>query len=172
MNTVFMDTETSGTNPFIHEVISVGYVIEKPNGEIREVEFSVPFDESKAEPKALEVNGWGTRTFPPQITIEEAALKIVDDWDSCAIVASPTHFDLGFILALLTKAGRGPSWSHRTVIDFRSYWLGERWKDANEQAFGLKDIGEALGVPVPEDRHGALVDAKWLREMYWRVVNG
>jgi len=170
MSIVFVDTETTGLNPFIHEVISVGYVIETDGEIVKEVEFSVPFDVDKADPKALEVNGWGTRHFPEQITVEEAALKIVDDWDSLAIMASPTHFDLGFILALLTKAGRTPSWSHRQVVDFRSFYLGTWFREADYSALGLRDLSERLEVPMPSDRHGALVDAKWLREMYRKAL--
>lgn len=163
---VFVDVETSGLNPFIHEAISVGYVIEYPEGHNKEVEFSVPFDEDMADAHALEINGWGTREFPPEVTYEQAALMIIDDWDSKTIVASPTFFDMGFITALLTKVGRGPSWSHRQVIDFRSYFLGRMGHQLWTNSIGLAHISHELGIPDPLDRHGALVDARWLRDMH------
>lgn len=163
---IFFDVETTGLSFFKHEMIEIGYVNHR--GSI-EFSFSLDFDESKADPEALAVNGWGKREFAPTVDPHWAAQQIALDWEGKAIVASPTYFDMGFVLAFLEKHDVKPTWSHRTVVDLRSYFLGDRMKSAGEEALSLDDISKKLGVPAPLDRHSALVDAKWMRDLYTEI---
>ncbi len=165
---VVVDIETSGLDPAVHEVIEVGGV----DNTGWEFEFSLPFDQSKAEEKALEVNGWGKRPFAPEISHANAVATLsgIFSHPNPLIVASPAHFDVGFLEALFRSQGSRPPWSHRSVIDLKSYAcarLGVLTDFKNSEIARLFDIER----DEDEDEHTALGDARWTARI-WHALLG
>lgn len=154
-----VDVETGGIDPTRDPLIEVAYV---NYGGDKEVSFSLPFDEKACDPKALEVNGWGKREFAPELHPDVAASKLVTDWRDSLIIASPSWFDIGFIVKWLGDGGYKPSWSHRAVVDLKSLYCGKLdWL----YPFKNSVISENLGVPDASD-HTALGDARWTMELF------
>ena len=66
-----IDTETTGLDPFKHDLLDLSYAYVNPNsgeqlGEIRKIHFPLSTGWTlNADPKALEVNGYDTNYVPP-----------------------------------------------------------------------------------------------------------
>lgn len=167
----FIDIETSGLDPAYHDVIEVGCVFAEHGHRIGDDEFSVPFREDRAEPRALEVNGWGNRPFAEQITHDEAAdrLEMWFEDDVTYFCSWHTTLDECFLNQMLRRGGRTVPWSHRNVIDLPSLVMGR---------LGVLTPGSSrellvqLGLdPDFEDRHTALADAHANYRAYMALRN-
>lgn len=170
---VAVDIETTGLDPCRHEIIEVGIYGRFtevwhgdgsiPQGAPIAITFSLSFDEAKASPEALEINGWGKRPFPPEVPEAYAASLMNDVLTDALIVASPSFFDIGFLDAFYrTKVEGNPPWSHRNILDLKSYVYGKF-----PVPFGRSNdhISEFLQVKNTKD-HTALGDARWTWEMF------
>lgn len=158
-NWIAVDIETSGLDPCYHETIEVGLCWSNGN----ELSFSLEFDIVKATPKALEVNGYRIRNFAPYVDkyyalgILSAAFK-----GGALLVASPAHFDVGFLEQLFRREGMDPPWSHRSVIDLKSFACAR---------FGIltnlknSEISLLLDIEDTSD-HTALGDARWTAQLF------
>lgn len=162
---IVVDIETSGLDPHVHEVIEIGMVSWK--GE--EWSCSLPFDIDKASPKALEVNGWGTREFAPSVkpmqalnTMHKAFYKT-----GALIIASPAHFDVGFLEALFRKNALDPPWGHRSVIDLKSFAcarMGVLTDLKNAEIARMFDVEDTSD-------HTALGDALYTARLWRALLN-
>lgn len=162
---VAVDLETSGLDPAIHEIIEVGVVWRMPGRlDTATMEFALQFDESRADPKALEVNGWGKREFGPTVDKQWAREFLMELLDDAHVVGKNPIFDLSFLQRfLLLKTGEKP-WHHRTV-DIGAVCMGRfRLLDPpNTEA-----VESLTGIRIPENkRHSALADAQWA----WDVLH-
>jgi DNA polymerase III epsilon subunit-like protein len=126
----FFDIETSGLDPFKHDVIEFGYVLTDERLTVQaETSFSVPFDIEVADEGALEVNGWGQREFAGEMAVGAAAGKLIRDLAGATMVVNSLQFDLTFTSVFLHRYGQdidgfSPSpWSHRSV-DLKSVTAG------------------------------------------------
>ena len=120
---VAVDIETTGLDPLHHEVIEVGMIIDLPDHpEVYPVEFSLAFDENKADPEALAVNGWGSREFAPLINPRDAALVLHENLDDVHIVGKNPTFDAGFLEVFLKRHGYQRNWHHRLVDVGSLFW--------------------------------------------------
>jgi DNA polymerase-3 subunit epsilon len=164
MNLHFIDIETSGLDPNKHDVIEVG-IVSTHHGKVeRRTQFSLAFDPAYASPRALEVNGYGKRTFAPLLPDDEA-FALVDDIfsDKGLFIAWHAHFDSSFMNAWYARANRSTPWTHRRVVDLPSLIMGAK---------GIITLGSSremliqLGLDADfEGRHSALADA----EMNWKA---
>lgn len=166
MEWVAVDLETSGLDPHGHEIIEVGLA----HRDGMTWAMSLEFDEAMADPKALEINGWGNRPFAPLVPVGDL-LRILDmlfSHTGTLLVASPAHFDVGFLEAFCRRHGRRPPWGHRSVIDLKSYACAR---------FGVltdlknSEISRMLNIEDTSD-HTALGDAKWTRELFAGLTEG
>jgi DNA polymerase III epsilon subunit-like protein len=158
-NWIAVDIETSGLDPAYHQTIEVGLVARNGN----EQSFSLSFDESRASPKALEVNGWGVRDFAPQVDKHYALGLLSEAFEGGALlIASPAHFDVGFLEQLFRTEEMNPPWGHRSVIDLKSYACAR---------FGVltdlknSEISRLLDIEDTSD-HSALADARWTAQLF------
>lgn len=173
---VAVDLETSGLNPFVHEIIEVGLVWKAPPDApidyLRRMEFVLSFDESKADPKALEVNGWGKREFGPVVDRGWALEFLAELLDDAHLVGkNPGNFDAQFLRSFFIREGwawgEKPTWHHR-MIDVGTLVQGRfRLPDPPDTA----SVEELTNVRIPENkRHSALADAQWAWDVYEWVV--
>lgn len=185
---VFVDVETTGVDPATDEVIEVAMV--GLAGE--SVTFSLAFDETTANPKALEINGWGSRPFPPQRTAWYAADQILgwfgwepDDepdhrdnpvtWSrdrKVGFVGKHAHFDAAFLTSFLKRAGAPEvaPWT-KYVYDLPSLACGRLGispticsSGALERHFSL--YPQRTHRDDGDPYHTALADAEWNRDLY------
>ncbi len=167
----FLDIETSGLNPFYHDVLEVAYVREFGSGDTRETHFSLPIDQKRAEPKALEVNRYKERyaeLFAIQTTRTRAVARLLVELEDCIIVGANPAFDATFLRYLIWQETQNePSWHYR-LIDLNT--LGTGWLKYPD-IMTTKGLAEEFGVPIPEGYHSALVDACWNREVYHAILD-
>lgn len=165
---VFFDIETSGLDPFLHEIIEVGYVIEDERGHVvAEEAFSLPFDEAIADSAALKVNGWGKRAFAIQIDHAAAAPKMMRDFAGATMVVNALQFDLTFASAYLHEHGMPnvSPWSHRS-IDLKSVTAGVLGIDPAQLTTGA--IMRHFGL-TNANAHTALADAWFNRDWFYAL---
>lgn len=155
----FVDIETSGLDPYRHEVIEVGVVSAAHGERVDELEFSLPFDESRAEPRALEINGWGRRPFAARVSVADGLDALDATFQKGDLFCAwHAHFDEAFLAELYRKNDRRAPWSHRAVVDLPSLIMGRLGVIT---AGSTKDLMAQLRLADDfEGRHTALVDAE------------
>jgi DNA polymerase III alpha subunit (gram-positive type) len=165
----FVDLETSGLDPLTHEIIEAAVIVERAtDGKVvAEFECSLPFDESRANPKALEINGWGKREFPPQVKPSKVVARVASLTDGALFIGNCPWFDDAFLKALFREHDQKPGW-HYHLVDVENLIAG---KLGLAPPWDSKRVSEAVGVPVPTDQHGAMPDARWSRELYHAALD-
>lgn len=169
-----IDIETTGLDPTRHEVCEIGVVYGQGQDwhpQAGTFGASLEYDEEAADPRAMEINQVPARRIALQAPPVVHWRPLLDTLDSILkdrlIVASPAHFDVGFLTALWHKHERKPPWGHRAVIDLKSYAAG-KWGLTTD--LGNGEIARLLNVPENEDEHTALADAIWTAQIWTRLI--
>lgn len=153
----FLDIETSGLNPVLHEPIEVAYILEPDEVTVG---VSLPFHEDTADPMALEVNGYGKRPFLPMMDSFTFAKKLHGDLRDRIIVGNNVQFDMNFLREFLSRVSPLllPTWQHH-VVDLKAIAGGAL---GLEPPWKTNELCELLSVDPPgKEAHTALGDARW-----------
>lgn len=165
---VYLDIETTGLNPFIHEVWEVAYAFDDEPIQV----FELPHSLVTADPAALRVNRYVERhpssdqptmdmvMFPRPPARPDLALK--EALYGCTIVGANPAFDTSF----LSYRWRGERpWSYR-LIDIEVYAQAIfDW----ERPRGLAGVVDALngrGYSIVQPDHTAFLDVTATRDAY------
>lgn len=171
-NLLFLDTETTGLDPAIHEPIEVGAVLCSPDGDIV-MEYSVRMQPSpgaieRAEPKALEVNGYTPELWADALPRAVVAKTLHSMSTDARLVASNVAFDAAMSTRLLKEHGFKPAWSHRLIDIGAMAWplnvLGYL------ERTGLFAMCEELGIPPEPEVHRAINGARLHRLVYLALL--
>ena len=96
----FVDTETMGLDPEVHEMIE--FAVKTSNG--KKIHFKIkPQHIETASPRALEINGYSPARWKDAIEPKQAALIIYEWLGDAIIIGQNVKFDIGFIKSLLKK---------------------------------------------------------------------
>ena len=104
----FIDTETTGLDPSVHEVIEFAVIVEYPDGSTDQYHTLIkPTHIETAQPKALEINGYAAHPerWDDAPEFEQVAETICEWLLGCVIVGHNAGFDLAFLAA---EMGRSP----------------------------------------------------------------
>lgn len=168
MRYAFLDIETSGLDPIKHEPIEVAYLIYENEEHSYTRNLSLPFNIHEGEPKALEVNGFGKREFPPMWDLRFFAGTLQTDLENTWIIGNNVQFDMGFLVEVLRKFHRVPTWKYH-LIDVKAVAAG---KLNMKPPWSTDKMCAKLGIDVPGVRaHTALGDAEWNRDV-WEAIYG
>jgi DNA polymerase III alpha subunit (gram-positive type) len=164
MRFVSIDLETTGLDPTFHEMCEFGWATHEYSDS-----FFVPIDVRKADPVAMEINGYLKRRKESNtVTHGDAIQRITTLFDPAMseeetmIVCSPSFFDMGFLTAYWYKHTHvRPPWGHRNILDIKSFaaGLGYDWRGKNSE------IGDKLGISDTSN-HTAAQDAKYQLEIF------
>jgi DNA polymerase-3 subunit epsilon len=165
----FIDTETTGLDPSRHEVIDFAAVIRSADGSTERVSFKIrPEHLERADPKALEVNGYTPEGWAGAISQEEGARRMLDALNGCVIVGHNVGFDLDFIKATVTrhdKAGARKLPYHKVDTVTLAYVVLAPY---GLDKLSLESVCNFLGV-TNEGAHTALADVERCMAVYDRL---
>jgi DNA polymerase III subunit epsilon len=158
---VFVDVETTGLDPRLHQVTEVGWAVEDAFVRVHRPAHNLKF----ADPKALEISRYfergldaSDRTRPgPSLLFGD----LLRDLTGAQLVAANASFDAGFLRSLI---GYAP-WHYR-VFDLEVYAEGILELDHTP---GLREIHQILiskGWKINPPDHSAGVDVECLRGCY------
>lgn len=192
---IFLDTESTGLDPDRHEVWEVGYIVrDEDHRDVEAVWQIAPAHLERADPYALRIGRFwerrakseppGIESFAAQGRAERFAALI----DGATIVGAVPDFDVRFLTKWLARCGL-PWTAHYHLCDVENLAVGYLRRQLDEES-SLRGTGQAvspwqalravldppwssealsmaLGVKIrEEDRHTALGDARWARDLY------
>lgn len=178
---VFIDTETGGTIPNKHSLLSIGCVLwEKDIGVIDQAEFFVLSKRYIVTQKAKEMNSFNINehnhlAHEPKMVIEEMLgffFKYFDKNTAIPLIGHNVQFDINFLKVLFKKNNRSFSkyFSHRAIDTysvFKTLVLSDRIGvniDSSAEAF------KYFGIKV-NNRHSALGDCMATVELYENLLS-
>jgi DNA polymerase III epsilon subunit family exonuclease len=178
-NLAFIDVETTGLNPDLHEIIELGVVLVRQIPQegkgpalevISEYEYKIiPERLFNADPESLKINGY----TPEKWTDAKPLKEVMEDFSvrtkSASFVAHNVAFDLEFIKRAFEHAGV-KSQMHYHRIDTISLAFAKLYHDPKVEKFSLRFLCEYFGIKN-ENAHTALSDARATFELYQKLVN-
>lgn len=165
MNRTYLDTETSGLDPYTHEILEVAFVVEQlptdPNGvgEITKIWESKikPHHIRAAQAKALEVNGYNPDDWKDAPYFEDVADEIKEILSEASVlVGHNPNFDTGFLTAAFRREGMNPYIPYHKIDSVTSAYEAWGW-DGSGQKLSLDNLRDLLGIPRKKS-HSALID--------------
>ena len=167
----FVDIETTGLNPHVAEIIEIGVVVYNiKTGTVEERNVKVrPLHIERAEPKALEVNGYREQDWKDAVTLEEALNEIGGICEGATFLAYNATFDWSFLEKAYQDTGVAiPFHYHRLCIMSMAWAKVPRSK---VQGYSLKTICAYLGIAPEPKIHRALNGARKACQVYMRLTN-
>lgn len=152
MTLVYLDTETTGLDPNLHEVWEVAWAVD--DGPI--ISGSVWHRLENFDPKALEINGYHERIDVIEPVDGDDLYKALH---GATLVGANPAFDAAFLRA---RWGEAP-WRYR-MLDVEAYAMPLL---GYSEPKGLATIAADLGVEAPD--HTAAADVHTLRECHRRL---
>ena len=168
MREIVVDTETTGLSPAAgHRVIEIGcleLVNHVPTGSIFH-EYLNP--ERRVPEEAVQIHGLTDEFVATKPLFESVADAFLEFVAESRLIIHNAEFDLGFLNAELVRAGRGTL--RNSVVDTvalarKKYPGGQANLDALCRRFNI-DNSERT-------KHGALLDAELLAEVYLELIGG
>lgn len=177
---LWIDCETTGTDPLIHDIWQLAYLIEI-DGEIVDGEnmYIRPWNTKNIEDRALEVGGTTIdKLLKIDLELPQAVANVKRSWvkyvnkydreDKFVIAGYWVNFDAGFLRQSFHKAGDKygiGSWCFSPCLDVASFVAvaiakhGFRFPN-----YKLETVCDRLGIPI--QAHDALSDIYATRTLY------
>lgn len=179
----FVDTETTGLDPDLHEIWEVGLILRDSAFGESEYHWRLPVDLGRADPMALKISGYFERADSLRLTNpEDFARQFEERTRGAHLVGAVISFDEERLRRLLRRHGCCPMW-HYHLIDVEALAVGYLYGSLGEVdgdrqfprpslPWRSDDLSRECGVEPPGDdqRHTALGDARWARDLYDSVT--
>lgn len=175
----FLDIETTGLNPDLHDVWEIALILREPDEEAdAEFRWTVEPDLATADPKALEIGRYWERTMRlsnPRFDAEfydsaDAARELAHLLVGAVVVGANPAFDQAFLTRWLRRHGQVWAAHYRTIDVTTLGWGYLIATSAVRAAEGMprsEAVSGLIGVdPAGYDRHTALGDARWVRDQF------
>jgi len=169
MREIVLDTETTGLDPAAgHRIVEIGMlelINHIPSGETFHRYINPQRDMSG---EAFAVHGLSSEFLSDKPTFAAIADELLGFIDEAPLIIHNAGFDMGFINAELTRLAR-PMLDGDRVIDTlalarRKHPMGPNSLDALCRRHGIDNSRR--------DKHGALLDAELLAEVYLALIGG
>lgn len=180
MKKLWLDLETTGTDPNKHSAIQLAVIVETPKAEVVWEAKMRPWDGAIIEEEALVING-RTReeimTWPEPKAVYAELLALLGDHadkfnraDKFWFWGFNSGFDFQFMHSLAGKCGdkylmSWLQWPPLCVAQELARRFPDKWAAIRPRK--LVNIAQAFGVEVPENLHDAKADILLTREI-WR----
>ena len=177
---LWIDCETTGTEPKVNDIWQLAYLIEI-DGEIVDGEnmYIRPYNVKNIEEKALEIGGTTIdKLLDIKLTVSQAVPKIKKTWakyidkfnrdDKFVIAGYWVHFDADFLRQMFHKAGDKygiGSWCFSPLLDVSTFvGIAVAMKGFRFPNYKLETVCDRLGIPL--EAHDALSDIHATRTLY------
>ena len=166
MREIILDTETTGLDPAVgHRIVEIG-AVEVVDGNRTGRVFHYYLNPERSMPKEAErVHGLGDEFLADKPLFKEIAKEMLEFFADSTLVINNAGFDLKFINAELAKIRKQPL--SQKIVDTleiaRKKFPGAKANlDALCSRFGINR--------AHRDKHGALLDAELLADVYERLM--
>jgi DNA polymerase III epsilon subunit-like protein len=172
----FIDTETTGLNPLVHELLEVAVVTEEVDegnpfrpGPLRVwVQKVKPNHLETATAKALEVNGYTPEDWSDAVDFGTVAQELLSRLEGGVLVGHNIKFDLAFLESALLSVGVTPKFSHHSIDTVTLAY--EHWGLVGDvEKVSLDTLRTHLGIPVAKN-HTSLKDALDCRTVFHKAM--
>lgn len=177
---IIVDVETTGTNPEIHSLVSIGAIdLSKPD-----IQFSDEcrvWDGAHIDDEALKVNGFSReQVSDPQKKTEKEMVELFLAWleerGDMIILGQNVFFDVEFIKEGANRGGLANTLSRR-IVDMHSICFAHMIRRGivpptlnRKTALDSDRIMEYVGIPKEPKPHRALNGALWEAEAFSRLL--
>lgn len=165
----FVDTETTGLDPDRHDIWEVGMVLRDEEGNDMEYDWQLHVDLGSADAVALRIGRDHERRYEDHLldSPDEFAKDFAALTRGCHLVGAVISFDEERLRRMLRANGACPEW-HYHLVDVEALIAG---KHAVAPPWNSDALAALVGVSISdEDRHTALGDARWARDLYDAVI--
>lgn len=156
----FLDLETTGLDPIQHEIIELAVVYK--DGSYLEYKVK-PEHLERAQPKALEVNGYSPELWQDALTQQEAAIKLGSALNNYLAAGQNVKFDLSFVTALSRRTGIHIEARYGLDTVTLAYEHLTPW---GLTSLSMKNVCEFIGIPPEPDVHRALNGARTAQKVF------
>jgi len=174
----FIDLETTGLDPTVHEIIEIGCIIAKQTPragkgplveKVEEFDIKVkPEHIETATPEALRINKYSEAEWLFASSLEQAVKQLAPKINGAIVVGQNVPFDLSFLEAAFKKVGV-PFDVHIFKLDIVSIAFAKFYDDESMQKFGNYTLCERLGIKN-EKAHTALSDIRSSFDVYKKLL--
>jgi len=167
---IVLDTETTGLDPAsgdrLVEIGCVELINHIPSGQIWHQYFNPQREMPRA---AFEVHGLSTEFLAEKPLFADCAEAFLAFIDDDPLVIHNAGFDLGFLNAELERIGQPAVHDNRKIVD--TLTLARRKHPGAQNS--LDALCNRYGIDLAaRTRHGALLDAEILAEVYGELIGG
>ena len=169
MREIIFDTETTGLDNRADRIIEIGGIeLENQFPTGRTLHIYINPDGRKVHPDALAVHGITDQFLGDKPIFASVAEEILGFFEGAKYVAHNANFDMGFLNAEFARIGMPPI-DPEMVIDTlslarRRHPMGPNSLDALCRRYGIDNSHRS--------RHGALLDAELLADVYIEMLGG
>ena len=164
------DLETTGLDPWRHEIIELGLVLADPRtlDILTTLNLRItPKRLEDADPKALEVNGFAEDGWRDALPLEEAFKRYAEATKEAVFMAYNATFDWPFISRAFSQTGMKNEMDyHRLDLLSLAY---AALKDSGIERFRLSEIAKFLGLEEEPLPHRAVNGAMLAYEVYKKI---
>lgn len=171
MDLCFIDVETTGLDPYTHELIEVA-AIRASWSSLRPLRVATrkvqPMRIESADPRALEVNGYAPEGWADAVSLEDALRVLAPLMEGAALAGHNVGFDVAFLERAYAETGLPlPAVDYHRLDTSSLSWLFA----AEGESLSLAATCRRLGIEQ-SNAHRALADAWSSLEVARRVRRG
>lgn len=164
----FIDLETTGLNPVLHEIIEVAIIKEHPDGNLEEYVAKIrPLYIERADETALKINRFRERDWSDASDAVSVARDLARFLDGCSVCAHNVHFDMDFLTELFHRYDM-QCYIDRRYIDTMTL-VHEHLLICGLSSMSLDSVRSFLGWSLA-DNHTAQKDATDVRRLYHLLI--
>jgi DNA polymerase III alpha subunit (gram-positive type) len=163
----FIDTETTGLDPVVHEVIEIAVIRVRPGGGVDRYHTRIkPEHLEVAEDVALEVNGYAANPslWDDAPLLKDIASDLAMFLAGCILVGHNVSYDEAMLKGVFKRAGVPLSIPHRKIDTITLCY--EHLYPMGLDSVGLDSVREYLGWSL-EGGHTAMRDVEDAMRLYY-----
>lgn len=177
---IVLDVETSGTNPEVHSILSIGALdFDNPSNQFYDE--CRAWNGAKLEDEAFRINGFSKddaldKNRKSEGELVEAFIAWATSIEERTFAAQNVSFDHSFVAAAASRADLDFPFAKRTIDVHTLAWLHMKLKgripptEKNHSALSSGVILSYCGLPEEQKPHNALTGALWHAEVISRIA--